>query len=74
LVCSVVFVFSDSGPAEFALLDIEVPGIVKSGLRTVVTSEDEDLVLLGCGDGDVLSSCKRLLVRLGSLFDPGAVS
>ena len=61
----VVFLVANSLPLE--VLHVKEPGVVKSGLRGVVTTENENSVVLRCSQGKVLGPCKWLLVS-GSMF------
>ena len=72
-VFGIIFIVSNSLPSDFSLVDGDVPAVVKSGLGTVVTTENEDLIFLGGGDGDVLGSRKGNITSMWGLLGPGAI-
>jgi len=74
-VLSVVLIVADSSPS-LSGLHLEEPGIVKSGLRVVMSSKEEhsvDLLSILDGDGNMLCSGKRLVSRWGSVLIPSAI-
>ena len=72
LVGKVVLVGPDSYPLE--VLDVKEPGIIETGLLTMVTTEKEHTVILWRhGQGDVLGTCEWLLFSLSLFLVPDSV-
>lgn len=72
LVGKIVLVGSDSYPLE--VLDVKEPGIIETGLLTMVTTEKEHTVILWrYGQGNVLGTCEWLLFSLSLFLVPDSI-
>lgn len=68
LVSNIVWVFSYSHPSHF--LYNKVPGIVESSRWAVMTSKNENFIVFGSGQGNMLGSGERVVIGVWSFLCP----